>query len=382
MCGNTLIRTGAFLVALSMIPATFAATSARKLQVHLSYVQDGMYVVRGGHQRGIGTPGLLHLDFDASATAWGGSPHGHLHVDLMATTGSSISRRAGDLQGLDNAEARNTVRLFEAWYQRDMPAANLQLRLGLQDYNALFNSLDAAGVFLNSSFGIEPTISQSNVSIFPVTALGAVLRWQDQAGAFLMGGVYDGTPGLPGHPDGTHIHLRRGDGLFSGIEGGIEREGSRPWKLAVGAWGQTSATTDPTGRVQRQDGGLYLIGQMRLLASAPGQPPVDAFVQLGSAAPHNLFRRYFGAGVRATGVFLPSRGDVLGLAVARAHTSTAFRRSSPGSKRAETVFELTWSVPINTVLTLQPDMQYIIDPGAIRRQSNALIAGLRMRLQL
>lgn len=341
-----------------------------------------MQVIGGGRERGAGNPGLLHLAWTATGARWTGWPDATMHVDLMTPTGNSISDRVGDLQTLDNAEAHDTVSVFEAWYQRDFRNTGYSLRLGVQDYNALFDSLGAAGVFLNSSFGIDPTISQSNVSIYPTTGLGAVLQWKSPAGVYAMGGLYDGVPGLPGHPNGTHLELRRGDGVFSAFETGLEGDDASPFKLGVGVWLQTSVQPDPQGRLRRRDHGVYLIGQTRLWRAGAGRPAVDGFVQWGSAAPGNLFERYIGLGVEATGVFLANADDVLGLGLAHARVSTAYRRTLRHGTAAETALELTWDAPVTEHLRLQPDLQYIIDPGADANLSNALVAGVRVHLAL
>ncbi len=360
--------------------STAAATQGDGVQLGASYTQDYMRNVQGGLQRGVGAPGMINLNATIDGSSWGGSGEDMLYLDLLETTGSSISNRVGDLQGLDNVEAHDTGKIYAAWYQHRFAGSGVSLRLGLQDYNALFDALDPAALFINSSFGIDPTISQTTVSIFPTTTAGAVLRWEDSSGLYAMAGVYDGKPGRPGHPNGTQLAWQGGDGTFSAFEAGATGDPGQRWKLALGGWYHYSAFRDPEDRVRHHNHGVYAIGSRRLLGSDTHLPAVDAFVQLGAAeANRNILNRYIGAGLEATGL-LPSRPhDVLGVAMARAHTGRAYRRITAGAAPAETVLELTWSTPISRHFSLQPDLQYIIDPSAQSTIDNALALGFRMQ---
>ncbi|WP_269634414.1 carbohydrate porin [Salinisphaera hydrothermalis] len=311
---------------------------------------------------------------------WGGSDDNRLYFDYLGTLGSSISNDVGDLQGLDNIEAYDTSKLYSAWYQHDFGQSGVMLRIGKQDWNALFDTLDAAGVFINSSFGLDATTAVSNVSQYPTTAVGAVARWQGDSGAYAMASVFDGTPGLPGHPAGTHIAFHAHDGVFTSAETGMTGGGDKPYKLAVGGWYQTADYHDPAGRLRDHDSGFYIIGQDRLIGG-PATPKVDVFAQIsGTQSDRNPLNRYLGAGVDVTGLVPERPDDVLGLAVARAHAASVYRDATPDTNRAETAIELTYQLPVNQYVTLQPDMQYIVHPGVDRSTGNATVVGLRGQL--
>ena len=357
-----------------------AATLPAGLKLTGSYTQDYFRDVAGGAHRGGGAPGRIDLSANVDGRAWGGSLDDVFHVHLLGTLGSSISRQAGDLQGLDNDEAYNTFKVFAAWYQHSFGHSGLSLRLGLQDYNALFDVLDAAGVFINSSFGLEPTVSQLPVSTFPITTVGAALRWRSPAGPYLLAGIYDGTPGLPGHPAGTHVAFGPGNGVFTALEAGINGGAQDPYKLAIGGWYRTSVYRDPSGQPHNRNHGLYVIGQRRLYGGG-AKPTVVGFVQLGSAqSDRNTVKRYIGAGVNVTGLVAHRPHDVLGLGVARAYVSNRYRGGMASGSNAETAVELTYQAPLSHGLTVQPDLQYIINPGAKGNVDNAWVVGVRAQL--
>jgi porin len=71
----------------------------------------------------------------------------------------------------------------------------------------------------------------------------------------------------------------------------------------------------------------------------------------------------------------------IGVAVGVAEFGRPFRRSSaldgdPVGRR-EVIIEATYRAPLTSWLTLQPDIQYVIDPGGRPETANALILGLR-----
>ena len=74
------------------------------------------------------------------------------------------------------------------------------------------------------------------------------------------------------------------------------------------------------------------------------------------------------------------REQSFGIAAAWARTSSALRASEDGVDDYETAVELTWRATVTDWLTLQPDIQYIINPGSQRSVRNALLVGLRFQV--
>ncbi len=91
----------------------------------LVLTQDYFRNLDGGIAQRSGAPGIGHLTGSVSGQLWQGGGRDRFHVDLLGLSGSSISAQVGDFQGLDNIEAHNTLRIFEAWYQHDFATKNL-----------------------------------------------------------------------------------------------------------------------------------------------------------------------------------------------------------------------------------------------------------------
>lgn len=89
----------------------------------------------------------------------------------------------------------------------------------------------------------------------------------------------------------------------------------------------------------------------------------------------NPIETFVGAGLVWTGPFGGRDEDALGLAVNAGFTGSDYRLAFPDSHSHETVLELTYAFQVNENVTLQPELQYIINPGF--ELPNALVAGFR-----
>ena len=205
--------------------------------------------------------------------------------------------------------------------------------------------------------------------------------------------VLDGVPGDPDHPRRTTIRLGSGDGvLFTAEADYVDEPGT---KLAIGVWHFTARfddvfSTDPAGDPQRRSGnqGVYLLGE-RMIYREPGRPDqgLAIYARVGFAdSDVNQFSNYIGAGAVYTGLLPDQDEDQLGLAVAIARNGGPFKDSlrAAGGRvfDQEINFELTYRFEVTPWLALQPDVQYIVDPGAGANGDldNALVLGMRFEL--
>jgi porin len=84
--------------------------------------------------------------------------------------------------------------------------------------------------------------------------------------------------------------------------------------------------------------------------------------------------RYVGGGLVTTGFWDRHPEDTLGVAVAHAVANdTAGPDVGP-----ETSIELTYQHALGSGLTIQPDVQWLLNPGADRTRANAVVFGLRL----
>ncbi len=269
----------------------------------------------------------------------------------------------GDLQTVSNIEtSRNQFILHQAWYEQQFADGAVSFLAGLHDLNSGFYASEFASLFLNSSFGIGPEIS-GNVatSLFPQAGLGLRLKLATQDGWYVQTAVYDGDPATRS--------LSSAEGYMLIAEAGVHPDEGRSYK--VGAW-QHSAQKSYAGQTFSSDYGLYALADQPLY-SFSGGGDLGGFVQLGWVPKQrNEITRYLGLGLHLKGAVPLRRDDEIGLAVANAYTRTG----------TESAIELTWHADLCPGLTLQPSMQWILNPGGNATASTIRVALLRFEISL
>jgi porin len=296
---------------------------------------------------------------------------------------------ANTVQGISNIEAVDALRLYEAWAEWEL-VRDASLRAGLYDVNSEFDSIDAAGTFINPSHGIGPDFAQSGVngpSIFPSTSVA--IRGQVEAGRWAVrAAVLDAIPGDPDRPDNTTIRWSAEEGLLYVAEVNYATRGGA--RTGVGYW-QYSESFDDLVRTN-EDGealaersyGAYAFAETPALALSDGFGELTAFTRTGWAdADVNPVSRYVGAGVVWSG-FIAEREDQFGVSIAQATMGAPWRRAMANegqlSRSAETILELTVRFALGDFVTLQPDVQYVRHPGALADQDAQWHFGLRVEI--
>jgi porin len=339
---------------------------------------------------------------------------------LFIHGGSLSGQYIGDAQTVSNIEASHQARLFELWVEKRFGPADAghSLRVGLYDLNSEFDASDTAALFINSSHGIGPQIAQTGMngpSIFPVTSFGARWRWALGPAWSAQFVALDGVPGDPQRPASNVLRFDSRDGLLLASE--VSRQGTRLKKVAVGMWRYTARfdAVDPDGADESDALAQLACSCERAASSAPAALPADAsssarrrgnegvyalvdaqlfterddeqqglagFVRAGTADGRvNRFGNFIGAGLVYTGA-LPRRAeDQLGLAVASVANARPYRRVNArdglATDRRESAIELTYRVPVTSWLTLQGDVQHILNPDTNPQTEDATAIGLR-----
>lgn len=294
----------------------------------------------------------------------------------------------GDSHVVSNIDAPGAWRLFEAWLDwapRDDDSVSL--RLGLYDLNSEFDATETGGLFINSAHGIGTDFSQSGLngpSIFPVTSLAFRVRTAWGTGGYGQFVVLDGVPGDPDDPGSNEIDLSDDDGALVVAE--IGWSGGDWRKVAAGAWVYTadfSPLTAPEGPQDDGNEGWYAFADRTVWRGESAS--AAAFLRVGQAEERfNPYDTYVGFGASLAGFLAARPDDELGLAVAIGLAGDGFEDSRQldglQTDSHETTLELTWRAPITDWLTLQPDVQYVINPGNDPALDDAWVVSLRFEL--
>jgi porin len=335
-----------------------------------------------------------------------------------------------DAQGADNISANNTWKLFEAWYQQNLLQERFSVLAGLYDVTSEFDVISSASeLFLNSSFGTNPTFALSGKngpSTFPNASLGFRAQAKLTENLTLRAVVADGVPGdPPDDPDTMSVKLRQKDGILFTTEAAYyvgksdsqvtdrQRVGAeRPRRLvlrrigraaelqydakfAFGGWFYTTnledlSEVDSGGNPVKRNGthGIYgLAEQLVYEEQGLGEQGLWVFGEVAYANPKvNRFSHYFGGGLVYNGLFPGRDFDETGFGFAIARNSSHYKdgQRQEGKRVSDQEIALEWThtIHFSQAITIQPDVQYIIHPNTDPSRNNALALFMRLELTL
>ena len=359
---------------LAMLIASSAPADAGEFGA--SWTGDFATVASGGLDRGDRHMGLVELTFDHDVVFAGREIS--LHLAAQHVYGGGFSEfQVGDLQTVSNIDADHGTRLLEAWV--DVPlTAKSSVLIGRYDLNSEFDAIEAGGLFLSSSQGIGPDISQTGAagpSIFPRTAFGIRLRQRYERGGTLRGVALD----VEASSDTSSGGAPFAGGAMLMLEYEFPLQSAR---VRTGAWRFTQSkagVSDPQERDSEYGG--YASVERKLGAN------LVAHGRFGMAnAKVSRIGLYAGGGVVQTGGLLPGRDDAIGFAFGYARNGRgyddAMRAAGVAVTAGELACELTWRIPFGEHLVLQPDVQYVVDPDTNPDIADALVLILRVELSL
>lgn len=322
--------------------------------------------VEGGLDEGTEVQGLFDAVIDADLEKLVGWTGATSRVNPMVIEGHGLTREhTGDLTKVSNIDARDSVRLFEAWLQQAV--GPFSVRAGILSADQEFVLSEHSALFVNGTLG-PPVLLTLNApfSAYPLGALGVRVRGEAD-GFYAMAALYEGSPDSEArNRTGVEVRLHHDEGLLWIGEGG--------WKHAsgtvkAGGFVHSGDFLDhSSGILRRGHHAVYGVVDQTLWTG------FGVFARGGAAPERNsLISRYVELGAVYTGLIPGRPADQIGLAWVRAELSDDI----PGA-RYETVVEFTVKVVIQPWLVVQPDVQWIRHPGGFGAIDDATVLGLRV----
>jgi porin len=155
-----------------------------------------------------------------------------LFVNAQSGRGAGLSETAvGDCQTFSNIDTDSYTQLNEYWIEHAIASERLRFKVGRQDANADFAAVDLGTPFINSSFGVVPTVP---IPTFPTPGFGLTALVKASDRLELAAGLFEGAPAkgssrkLPG---------RGGNGIFTDLELKLGHKiNGLPGTARVGVW--------------------------------------------------------------------------------------------------------------------------------------------------
>lgn len=342
-------------------------------------ISDVLGNVRGGLKRGV----RLLDKADVTATFQGddhGIPGLTIFVDAQATDATAFSDSVvGVTQAVSNIDAPAGIRLFDAWISQDFGGRG-GLKAGVVDLNADFAVQATAALFLNDAFGVAPDFShtgRNGPSIFPNTGLGLVGWWLPGGHWELKAGIFEGTPGNADHPGRTNFAFDDNEGALVVAEASYHL--TPGFVIGTGTWRYTASfdAIDPARGRLSGNSGYYAIADGLIYAAPEGDKTgLAGWLRIGFADTRiNAIESSITGGLVYTAPF-GRMTDQAGLSFTRSQFGGPARRAGPLDP-AETTVEATYSFGVNSHLSVQPDVQYVMSPSGDPTIGDALVLGSR-----
>lgn len=367
--------------------------------VGLATTNDIQSVVSGGVQRKTYFPGLVEPTLAVDLQRLIGLPNTIVFVRGLGMYGQDPGEGTGSLNAPSNlANDVGTTRLFEGWIEPSFFDEMISIRAGMYAVDTEFDVKETAAVFMNGGFGTGVDLSQSGRNgpcIYATACLGARVAFHPTPNYYVQAAIVDGVAGNPNNPYGTHIILSRDDGYLVlgevGYTRGVDEGGfihaalgawyySRPFDnlLEVDANGNPVQTFGKPGVYALLEGSLY---------TEPGKPTegLSAFARVGMADQNvNQIQYYVSGGFAYTGPFPGRDEDVAAIGVSvpinGSRYKTAQELAGTTVEDAEYAIEATYWVPVFPWLSMQVDVQYIINPSTDPTIDDVLVLGMRYRI--
>jgi porin len=365
------------------------------------YTGEVLSNVNGGIRTGTIAEGLLELDLDLDLAKSIGLKGGSIHFSVFDSHGSGLSERyIGDLSMLSNIDAYDTFRIAEYWYEQKLFNDRLTVRIGQFLTENEFYYSDYSNLFICGSFGAY-TFLVDNFPFapsYPMSAPAIRFVLNVTPNIDLNVGVYSGSTLAQATNNRVlpNILAQYGFISFYEIDYNVNHEDiatGLPTTYKLGAIyhslydGQLNLNP---GSANRPGYGLYLTIDQAIWKKPTTDknvraPGLGVFCRLGYMPDDfGFISRYVDGGFNYNGLIPGRNNDIFGIAVTHSGISDAASRRSvrTGGPRYsyETLIEATYTAKVLPWLTLQPDFQYIVNPGGTDSGRNATVIGVRTTL--
>lgn len=386
---------------------------------------EGLGNVTGGSKRGFAYEGLTQTVVQMSTQRAFGLYGGVFNASVLQIHGRNLSaENLGSLQTASGIEADRSTRLWEAWYdQKLLEEDRLDVRIGQQSLDQEFMVSSNALSLVNTMFG-WPMVPSADLPgggpAYPLSALGLRVKTRPTDAVTFLAGVFSGGPAknLSGDAQGDNRNglsfpLNKGALAIAEIQyaypalGGMVSPGeaeplARTYRLGV--WYDTERFADQRFATEhRGDYSIYAVADQMVWRSArdPNRT-LNLFTRVMGTpqADRNLVDFSANLGFVLRDPLTYRTADTFAAGLGYAHVS---RRAAGADRDAalisgtyapvrsdETFVEGTYQYQVTPWLQLQPDVQYVFNPGGgvanpnnpQTRTRNELVLGVRINTLL
>ena len=256
--------------------------------------------------------------------------------------------------------------------------------MGQHDMNSSFSTSGYGGNSIHSAFGMNPSITPNagySFSIFPRTMPAIYLKYDGDKIVF-QAAMYAGVS-APFDQDPYNLQWNLNDSRYlvgevhyKNIQNGQQRG---LYKLGViHHSGDFPDVTNPTQTVKGNLGAYIIADHLLLPEDDSSDQGLGVFVEVGVAQGNqNLIDLFSSVGILYKGL-IPNRDkDALFIGFLNSSINDNLVGAPYNMDPSRSVLELNYALKLGDHITLQPDLQYIVNPGADPNLDNALLGIIR-----
>jgi len=364
----------------------------RGVHVEAENMTDVFASIRGGASDESSVSNLFEVAVTAELETLAGLPGGTFFLHGFGAHGDDPAEASGTIHAPgDLAEDEPVWRVAEAWYEQSLLDDRAGLLVGFYAADSEFDVRETADLFLNDGFdtGLELGETGRNAdSIFALSGLGLRGRFEPSDDYTISIAIIEGVPGDLDDPTAFRIELTDGEGVFMIAEAEWRPPGFDFARVGVGAWRYTTEfqRLDGAGE-QNGTGGAYFFAEGMLINGRGHEAQgLSGFVRIGRADQAvNRFDMHAAAGLTYTGLWPGRAEDQFGVGVSSVANGDDFMAVAANEgeaiERRETILEVTYLAQVLPWLTIQPSLQYAINPETDPEIENHLAAGLRFGVE-
>jgi porin len=409
------------------------------ISLNLQETSEVLGNTTGGIKQSADYDGLTTADVTLDTQRAFGWRGGTFNASVLQVHGSNLSAdNLDNLQTASGIEADRGIRLWELWYDQAFFYNTLDVKVGQQSLDQEFMVSQYSGLFVNTMFGwpmLPSADLPSGGGAYPLSSVGGRVRYQPVGPFTFLAGVFNDNPGGPCQGGDSQVCDNRGtnfrvnDDPFYIAEiqfarpalGDLEytdRAPPLPGVYRLGFWYDQGRFADQqygadglslanplsngAAKLHRGDYSAYLVIDQLLWRESPESEEGLGFFFRGMIAPsdRNLVDMSLNAGLTYREPFEHREDDIVGLGMGFANVSSSasaldrdaqfYSASATPVRSNETFIEATYQYTIAPWWQLQPDVQYVFNPGggvanpdypgSTGTLGNELVVGLRTNI--
>ena len=330
---------------------------------------------------------------------------GELFFTAITQYGQNLSAQYLHTNTLTSSIAGvNSVRIDQFWYQQGFFDSMFKVKVGQVAAVNEFGATDFFDILFNDELGYAPNAIFNTKTPFSPAGKPGVILWGDLSdltpGLYVKTGVFTAYDN-PYHPDTNGVNYVN-DFNHHGLSGSFElgykeqkTDYAGVYKLGVNANPDVPYTNPATGQLYHGDYNIYATVEKTVYHPEGVSDPKDMngsrldtkkgldllFQFVGEPGDRNPLQYEFTTGARYTGLIPGRDDDKVGFGLIYSDNGEAFSQANINSGGpglgGETTLELDYQYNPAPWLSIQPDAQYIFDPGGNSSRDDILVLGLR-----